>query len=212
MRLSRIKIENFRNFAELDVELAGSVVVVGENRVGKSNLVHALRLIFDASLPDSARQLSLSDFWDELGTPGEDDIIEVVVEIRDFEKDFDVLALLTDFQLNDDPTTVRLTYQFRPQPGLDHPPASESDYEFVCFGGEDESKRFGFELRRRIALDVLPALRDAEGDLSVWRRSPLRPLIEEAFSGIDKDDLEGIGNAISAATDKLAEFEAVENL
>jgi len=51
MRLSRIQIENFRNFAELD----GSVVVVGENRVGKSNLVHALRLIFDASLPDSAR-------------------------------------------------------------------------------------------------------------------------------------------------------------
>src|ERR1700722_2145040 len=212
MRLSRIKIENFRNFAELDVELAGSVVVVGENRVGKSNLVHALRLIFDASLPDSARKLSLADFWDELGTPGEDDVIEVVVEIRDFEKDFDVLALLTDFRLNDDPTTVRLTYQFRPQPGLDRAPASESDYEFVCFGGEDESKRFGFELRRRIALDVLPALRDAEGDLSVWRRSPLRPLIEEAFSGIDKDDLEGIGNAISAATDKLAEFEAVETL
>ena len=44
-----IRIENFRNFAELDVELAGSVVVVGENRVGKSNLVHALRLIFDVT-------------------------------------------------------------------------------------------------------------------------------------------------------------------
>ena len=75
MRLSRIQIENFRNIAELD----GSVVVVGENRVGKSNFVHALRLIFDASLPDSARKLSLADFWNELGTPGEDDIIEVVV-------------------------------------------------------------------------------------------------------------------------------------
>jgi putative ATP-dependent endonuclease of the OLD family len=112
MRLSRIQIENFRNFAELD----GSVVVVGENRVGKSNLVHALRLIFDASLPDCARKLSLADFWNELGTPGEDDIIEVVVEIRDFEKDFDVLARLTDFRLNDDQFTVRLTYQFRPQP------------------------------------------------------------------------------------------------
>jgi predicted ATP-dependent endonuclease of OLD family len=43
------KIENFRKFAELD----GSVVAAGENRVGKSNLVHALRLIRDASLPDS---------------------------------------------------------------------------------------------------------------------------------------------------------------
>jgi hypothetical protein len=50
---------------------------------------------------------------------------------------------------------------------LDHPPASESDYEFLCVGGEDQSTRFGFELQSRIALDVLPALQDAEGDLGV---------------------------------------------
>jgi putative ATP-dependent endonuclease of OLD family len=61
MYLSRIRILNFRNFAELDVELEGNVVVVGENRVGKSNLLSALRLIFDPTLPDSARELSLSD-------------------------------------------------------------------------------------------------------------------------------------------------------
>src|SRR5262249_19373175 len=67
MYLSRISISNFRNFSELDVSLNGNVVVVGENRVGKSNLLYALRLIFDPSLPDSARQLGLSDFWDGLG-------------------------------------------------------------------------------------------------------------------------------------------------
>jgi hypothetical protein len=37
MHLSRIVIENFRNFSELDVALDGNVVVVGENKVGKSN-------------------------------------------------------------------------------------------------------------------------------------------------------------------------------
>ena len=26
-----------------------------------------------------------------------------------------------------------------------------------------------------------PALRNAEGDLAVWRRSPLRPFVEDAF-------------------------------
>ena len=64
MHLSRIRIENFRNFSDFDLTLGGNVVVVGENRVGKSNLLYALRLIFDPTLPDSARQLSLSDFWD----------------------------------------------------------------------------------------------------------------------------------------------------
>ena len=58
MHLSRIYVSNFRNFSELDVELGGNVVVVGENRVGKSNLLYALRLIFDPSLPDSARELT----------------------------------------------------------------------------------------------------------------------------------------------------------
>jgi predicted ATPase len=47
MYLSRIRVENFRNFSEFDVQLTGNFVVVGENRVGKSNLLYALRLLFD---------------------------------------------------------------------------------------------------------------------------------------------------------------------
>jgi putative ATP-dependent endonuclease of OLD family len=43
MELARISISNFRNFSALDVEMAVNVVVVGENRVGKSNLLYALR-------------------------------------------------------------------------------------------------------------------------------------------------------------------------
>tara|TARA_R110001606_G_scaffold384560_1_gene547542 strand:+ start:1828 stop:3627 length:1800 start_codon:yes stop_codon:yes gene_type:complete len=212
MYLSRIKVINFRNFSELDVALAGNIVVVGENRVGKSNLLYALRLIFDPTLPDSARQLGLADFWDSLEQPGEDDKITVSVEIKEFEDDLDILALLTDFRLDDDAETVRLTYEFRPKADLEDAPASDDDYEFVCYGGESENKRFGHEVRRRLTMDLLPALRDAEGDLATWRRSPLRPLIESAFSGIDQDDLGDIKTSIETATDGLTEFESVEEL
>ncbi len=212
MYLSRIKISNFRNFSDLDVALAGNIVVVGENRVGKSNLLYALRLIFDPTLPDSARQLSLSDFWDGLEEPDEENKITISVEIKDFADDLDILAVLTDFRLNADADTVRLTYELRPKPDLEDAPASDDDYEFVCYGGENESKRFSHEVRRRITMDLLPALRDAEGDLATWRRSPLRPLIESAFSGIDQGDLDDIKSAIERATDGLTEFEAVEEL
>lgn len=212
MYLSRIRIANFRNFSELDVQLAGNVVVVGENRVGKSNLLYALRLILDSTLPDSARQLGLSDFWDGLEEQSAEDKIIVSVEIKEFEDDLDILALLTDYRLNDDPQTVRLTYEFRPRAGLEDTPASGEDYEFVCYGGENEAKRFGHDLRRRITMDVLPALRDAEGDLATWRRSPLRPLIEEAFKDIDRADLQEISEAIEAATAKITEFAEVQSL
>lgn len=212
MYLSRITIENFRNFQHLDVELGGNLVIVGENRVGKSNFLYALRLIFDPSLPDSSRQLGLADFWDGLDAIDESTKITVTVEIKDFEDDLDVLAVLTDFRLDDDVDTVRLTYQLRPEPGLGHAPASDDDFSFICFGGEDEAKRFGHELRRRITMDLLPALRDAEGDLASWRRSPLRPLVEDAFMGIDAADLEAIGEKIAEASCAVLEFDEVKSL
>ena len=43
MHLSRITIENFRNFQNLDFALGGNLVIVGENRVGKSNLLYGKR-------------------------------------------------------------------------------------------------------------------------------------------------------------------------
>ncbi len=212
MYLSRITIENFRNFQHLDVALGGNLVIVGENRVGKSNLLYALRLIFDPSLPDSSRQLGLADFWDGLDAIDESTKITVSIEIKDFEDDLDVLAVLTDFRLDDDADTVRLTYQLRVEPGLEHAPASDDDFSFICFGGEDETKRFGHELRRRITMDLLPALRDAEGDLAAWRRSPLRPLVEDAFMGIDASDLEAIGEKILEASGAVLEFNEVKSL
>lgn len=94
--------------------------------------------------------------------------------------------------------------------------ASDDDYEFECYGydfecygGESETKHFGHDLRRRNTMDLLPALRDAEGDLATWRRSPLRPLIESALSGVDRADVEAIKDTIEAATARLADFEAV---
>lgn len=212
MKLTRIYVENFRNFWKLNIELDGDVVIVGENRVGKSNLLHALRLIFDPSLPDTARQLDQGDFHDGLGETLEGSKITIFVELQGFDDDPDLLAQLTDFRLDDDETTVRLTYEFRPLPDLEEFPQSDDDYEFLCYGGESEAKRFGHELRRRISLDLLPALRDAEGDLAMWRKSPLRPLLERAFAAVSNEDLNDVRSAVTEATNMLAEFPSVQTL
>jgi predicted ATP-dependent endonuclease of OLD family len=44
VRISQIKINNFANFSEFEIETSDNLVVVGENKVGKSNLVFALQL------------------------------------------------------------------------------------------------------------------------------------------------------------------------
>ena len=51
MHINHIRVTNLRNFRYLDVALGPKLVVVGENNVGKSNLLFALRLILDPTLP-----------------------------------------------------------------------------------------------------------------------------------------------------------------
>lgn len=103
MRLARLSIHNFRNFASIDIPLAGNVVLLGENRVGKSNLLFAIRLVLDPTLPDSTRQLKLSDFWDGCDLTLRPQI-EVHLDFADFERDDMLTALLTDFRIATDPT------------------------------------------------------------------------------------------------------------
>ena len=59
MRISKIKIKNFANFSDFEIETSENLVVVGENKVGKSNLILALQLILDPGLSERDRQLGL---------------------------------------------------------------------------------------------------------------------------------------------------------
>ena len=136
MRLSRIQINNFRNFAEVDITLGENAVIVGENKIGKSNFLYELRLIFDPSLPDSARKLREEDFWDGLSRPlTKADLIRISVDIADFEDNENQLAVLAEHIVEPDQMVSRLTYEWRPLPGLEGEPKKDSDYEFVIYGG-----------------------------------------------------------------------------
>jgi len=211
VRLAKLSVRNFRNFASVDVALDRNVVLLGENRVGKSNLLFAIRLVLDPTLPDSVRQLKLSDFWDGCDLSS-GPAIEVHVDFAGFESNNDLVALLTDFRTAADPTIARLSYVFRRKATVTGVPTSGEDCEFLVFGGGDEGRPVPSGVRRRIALDMLDALRDAEGQLGSWRSSPLRPLLEDAISTIGKSDLDVVAADLETATRRLEGFPAVKEL
>lgn len=213
MHLSRIQILNLRNFANVDVAISSNAVILGENRVGKSNFLFAMRLVLDPSLPDSARQLKFSDIWDGL-TPADlaaGPSIEVHLDFAEFDGNAALTALLTDYRLAADHTTARLSYVFRKKHGVAGIP-TEGDYEFKVFGGGDETRPVSSEVRRRICLDVLPALRDAESDLGTWRTSPLRPLLDDAVGQVAQNDLDTISVMINDATTALTALAPIHTL
>lgn len=211
MHISRISIRNFANFEALDVETTESIVIVGENKTGKSNFIQALQLVLDPGLSERDRQLGLEQFWDGLGDNKLGATVEIAIELTDFNDDADLVASLADCLVNVGPPIVaRLTYRFRPKANLaGAPPQSLADYEYVIFGGDDEDNAIGATQRRQLPLDVQAALRDAEKDLSSWRRSPLRPLIEELTSDLDPEAREEIQEMVSEAQTDLADRDEV---
>lgn len=213
MKLHRLIVRNFRNFREVNIPVAGNVVLIGENRVGKSNLLHAIRLVLDPSLPDSARYLKKSDFWDgadhSFSPPPQ---IEVHLEFTDFSDNSGETALLTDYRIPENYKIARLSYICRKNSDVDEPSKPNEDFEFVVFGGGDENRTITNRVRRRIGLDMLGALRDAEGQLSSWRNSPLRPLLDDAIVSIPDDKINEVAVQAEGITKKLEEFETVVDL
>ena len=202
MHISRIAIERFRNFESIELaDLPPVHVVVGENRAGKSNLLHALRLVLDASLPDSARELVAEDFWDGLSRPFGGHDIHVAVDLTDFDADPNALALLDEYLIAKSPAVARLNYLFRPRPNASSEgEPTAGDYEFLLYGGTRTDRSLSRLALRYVSLRVLPALRDAEGDLAS-RRSPLRRLIERI--DIDEANLADAALRIEEAGDAL---------
>ena len=212
MRICRVQIKNFRNFSELDVEVGSHLVIVGENRVGKSNFLHAIRLILDPSLPDSARRLRLEDFWDGAKPLKPDTQITISVDLAEFEDNEKQFAVLSDYSVAHSPMVARLTYAFFPRPDLDEEPTKESDYDFSVFGGDDPTRLLSPDVRRRLPMDVLPALRNAESDLANWRRSPLRPLLDSLSGEMDDDAREALAEAVTEAANAVAQTTEVKAL
>ena len=205
VRISRVEISNFANFSEIDVQTGASIVVVGENQVGKSNFIRALQLILDPTLSERDRHLGLEHFWDGLGENKIGEMIEISVELTDFTDNPRLMAHLNDCVVDPGPPMVaRLTYRFQPKANLDREPETTGDYEYIIFGGEDPDMAVTPSLRRMLPLDVQIALRDTEKDLGSWRNSPLRPLIEQLATSLDEDAREEIQDHVDAAQAEIA--------
>jgi putative ATP-dependent endonuclease of OLD family len=127
-----------------------------------------VRLVIDPSLPDTARQLREEDFWDGLQRPLKaDDRITISVDFADFAGNEAQLASQAEHLISSEPMFARLTYVFERVGGSE----DANDCDFSIYGGDRPENVVHSEIRRRLPLDLLPALRDAESDLANRRRS-----------------------------------------
>lgn len=50
MRFRNLSIKNFRNFEDINIDLSNQNIFFGLNDVGKTNLLYALRYVFDKEI------------------------------------------------------------------------------------------------------------------------------------------------------------------
>lgn len=209
MHISALRISNFRNFQELVVDpFPRNAVVVGENGVGKSNLLAALQLVLDPTLPRSARQLKETDVCAATlaSTPLNDIEVRVEVEIQGFEDSTGALSQFDGWIVSKTPLTARVTYVWRLEDHADDidgetSEASAHDFVWRIFGGSDEA-RDASRIVDELPLTVVPALRDAARDLASWRTSPLAAIVDMRPPSRTVIDTALV--TIGEATDKIA--------
>lgn len=199
MYVCRLVIRNFRNFRQLDIHLsAGVTCFIGENNVGKSNLVDAVRLVLDSSLPGFRRKLQASDFSSGVGFAQGEQIL-VAIEFAGFTGNAVEEALPFDALIG--PDRARITYRFRPIATVREALANDTegvlplkltDYRWEMVGGgdavdllslawnEDFGSYFRSEnLQQSFLVTLMGALRDVEASLGHARNSPLQQIVEQ---------------------------------
>lgn len=220
MHVSRVVVRNFRSLEFVDVPIAqGPTLVIGENNVGKSNFIHALRLCLDVGLPSSYRSLQKEEVFCRVDQTLPYQVM-IGVEFAGFQGNENEEAMLLGTQIGDD--KARLFYRFRPKRVVREAIANDEldrelsldDFSWELAGSgnphidlteiewDDDLDALGattFSLQnlQSYLVAFLPALRDVESDLQQSRRSSLARLIDAI--GISKAEQDALVSIVSAA-------------
>ncbi|MCV9926252.1 AAA family ATPase [Flavobacterium sp. LS1R49] len=206
--ISRVKIQNFRNFLNVDVTLDHKQVIIGENNIGKTNFLRAIQLILDKDFSDNDRQLSESDFHESLPDPMVNgQIIEIMIQIQGFEHNSRLIGQFVDAVIDDAPPTLQFVYRFFPNVG---PLGNILNYKYEIYKGNKELSKFTSEDRGFINIYVVKALRDVERELKANKNSPLYKLVKKY--DISKEDLENISESMKAAADDLLQLDEIVHI
>lgn len=197
--ISRVIIKNFRNFKDLDINLDHKQIIVGENGVGKTNYIYALRLILDPTLSDQDRLLEETDFNSSIEYPYKNkEEIYIAIEIDNYMDNIGILsqissgATVIDYKGKE---KLRFNYKFRPSK------KSKDIYEYIIYKGDDEKNLFTYKDREILNIKVISALRDVERELKSNSKSPINKMLKKY--NIDFRSLEDIVNQMHVKSQEL---------
>lgn len=197
MHLSWINIEGFRNFEDAIINFCDKTLIIGSNDIGKSNLLYALRLLFDRSLSERDLELSLSDYNAYIDA----DSIQITVCISDITEDCLKSAFIG--VIEDDTTYIQ------------YKNSKDGEYLILCGPSLDlmEQKQGRFYLKR-LSLEYVDTNRELFSFIKRERMKLLqisKGLLDDEKLEDDKTSLQELQTELNGINEKIDEINYIKN-
>lgn len=199
MNVSSLHLKGFRNFQDSTINFNSSTLLIGANDAGKSNMLHALRILLDKSLSEADIEPSELDF--HIGGAGISETLEITITFENITEDA-VLSTLKGSVSDDGKAVFRYA-------------GKRGDLSYQIFVGnslEDLQEVSGRFYLKYINLKYIQSQRDLEQYIRKEKKQLLRiaqQALNESQLKDDEELLSDIGKDLSSLNDKVAALKYV---
>jgi putative ATP-dependent endonuclease of OLD family len=197
MIIKKLQVKGFRNFKDVTIEFQKSNLIIGANDVGKTNLLYALRVLFDKSLNMNDIELTDSDF----NVYCKANKIEIIATLTEITED----VLLSFFRENVKDGTTIIKYQKE----------KNSEYQFLCgFSEETLTPLQGRNYLKWLSLEYVNSSRDLKRFFSHEKDK----MLEHSKSGLDSNSqqedsivINGLQTQLTELNDKIGSLNFIKS-
>lgn len=168
MYISKLVIKNYRTYRDFTIKLKPLTLIIGENNIGKSNLLDSIGLLFGQEVSYfKRRMLEVADFnYDallnfkrqilDLNVPIENITFpEIIIEATLTDWDADQESVISDWYSNTTFTEATLKYVFAPSSKFDQLAELKQQREFIIGYIRDIGKENYDQLLEAAKLDLI---------------------------------------------------------
>ena len=189
MKIEKVHIKGFRNFEDEEIVFQPKTLIIGANDVGKTNLLYALRILFDKSISEHDLELNDSDY----NAYSNADTIEITATICDVTED----CLLSTFggAIKDGSVIIRYT--------------NSKNGQYSIWMGYNEEVLAEYPTRqyiKRLNMQYVDTNRDLFKFLKQERMQILqisKELLKEEQKEADEEKTKGIQNALNEINNQI---------
>lgn len=188
MYISTVKLKGFRNFKDATINLSDTSLIIGSNDIGKSNLLHALRILLDKSLSDAEIEPKDSDFYAFEAT----DELSITIHFTEAKEEC-VRAKLGHYINDDKHLFLRYSATRQEDSGL-------KDWELFAGSAEDKLEA----ISSRFYLKVLNLkFIGSKRDLSAFIRRERKLLIQDARLDRTEEEIDQDNTTLQTVEESL---------